>query len=346
VAPTVNSRRLRHERDMDQRLAREHRALAVVIGRIVMRSATSRSASGEMVIPNTRTARAAVKASTWNEALKPYYIGSGADPFVGPAPQSAFSRLLYEGIEGAIRIQAERQIAMLRSAVKDPMVFNWLTGPRSIRLQEFGSYDPFHLWVDPSGYRLSDRIWRDSIQIRSRIDALLDYHINRGTSAVQIARLLEEFLTPAGARRRTRTPYGTEGSYAARRLARTEITAAAGRATMNASIANPFVDAMRWALSAANRCCDRCRDYAAGGANGDGVYPLDQVPEYPAHPHEMCNLQPQTVSNAAELTEHLRNEIRARSRYAMRLQGAFNLEWLIAALLGGWFEESVIGEVA
>lgn len=331
---------------MDKRLTSEHRSVAQFIGRIVQRSATGRGATGEAIVPNTRTARAALKTAIWNDVLKAYYIGAGSDPFVGAVPQSPYARLLRDGVEGATRIQVERQVSILRSVVKDVLVLNWLTGSRSIRAQEFGVYDAFHLWVDPNGYRLSDRIWRDSIQIRARIDALLDYHIARGTSAVQIAQMLEPFLTPAGAKRRTRTPYGTEGSYAARRLARTEITAAAGRAAMNASIANPFVDAMRWALSAANKCCDRCRDYAAGGPNGDGIYSLDEVPEYPAHPHEMCNLQPQAARDTSTLIEQLRQEIRVRSPYAMRLQGAFSVEWLIAALLGGWFEESVIGEVA
>lgn len=331
---------------MDRRLADEHRAMAQAIGRIVMRHASARNEAGETIVPNTRAVRTTLKRAIWAEVVQPYYIGRANDPFVGAAPQSPYARLLFEGIEGAIRIQAERQIALIRQVVSDQQVLNWLTGPRPVRTQEFGVYDPFHLWVDPNGYRLDDRIWRASIEVRARIDELLDYHIAAGTSAIRIAELLEPFLTPAGAERRTRRPYGTQGSYAARRLTRTEITAAAGRATINASVINPFVVGIRWALSAAHPKFDVCDGYAKGGENGDGVYPKDQVPTYPPHPHCLCNLQPVPAGSVADLIETLRRDIRAYSPRARRLQGAFNLEWMVSALLNGFFVESLLGEVA
>jgi hypothetical protein len=165
----------------------------------------------------------------------------------------------------------------------------------------------------------------------------MEYHIGRGTSAVDMAQELESFLTPGAAVMRTNTPYGREGSFAARRLARTEITAAAGRATVNASIANPFVEGVRWALSQSHRCCDICDDYATGGENVDGIYPPDQVPGYPAHPHELCSLLPVVVSSRAAVIELIRDDMRG----GRRLQGLFNERFLQASLANGFLSETV-----
>lgn len=216
-----------------------------------------------------------------------------------------------------------------------------------------GLYSPFHEWVDPNGYRLSDRIWRTSIDVRSRVDRLLDVEIARGTSAVRMADLLEPFLTPGALQGRTQTPYGTEGSYAARRLARTEITAAAGRATVNAATANPFVGHMQWRLSSSHPKIDICDQHASGGPNGDGIYPLGEVPTYPPHPHCLCSLLPVPAGNVADLVEELRADIRAargnlidaaaqgNPRRARALQGILNPERLTRAILNGTLEESI-----
>src|SRR5690606_14807505 len=176
---------------------------------------------------------------------------------------------------------------------EDPLIARTLAGARfgdaAQLVRPRGVYDPWHLWVDPNGYRLSDRVWRTAVDVRSRVDRLLDTEIARGTSAVDIADLLEDFLTPGARRIRTNTPYGQEGSYAARRLARTEITAAAGRATVNAAHANPFVEGLQWRLSASHPRIDICDEYARGGPNGDGIYAVGDAPPYPAHPQCICS---------------------------------------------------------
>lgn len=222
---------------------------------------------------------------------------------------------------------------------------------RATLVRPRGLYEPFHSWVDPNGYRLSDRIWRTSIDVRSRVDRLLDYHIARGTSAVEIADLIEPFLTPQALSRRTVRPYGTEGSYAARRLARTEITAAAGRATINASAANPFVTGVQWRLSASHPRIDICDHYARGGENGDGVYPVDQVPPYPPHPHCLCSLLPVAMGSTTDLVASLREDIRAArgnllgsvgGNRARALQGILNPEFLTRAILSGSLEDAIM----
>lgn len=333
MAQTFNSRRLRHFRAMDVRFTAEQRTLAQNIGRIVTRY----SRLPDLTVPNTRERRAALRQAIWEQALRPYYLGTGDDPFIDGRPQSPYARMLYDGIEESTSIAVQQQIAFTRRYVRDDTVWRWLTGDRAFIL-EYGAYDPFHAWVDPNGYRLSDRVWRAAADVRVRIDRLLDYHIANGTSAVKIAELLEDFLTPGAGSLSTRTPYGTEGSYAARRLARTEISAASGRATVNASIANPYVSGVQWRLSASHKGKDICDEHASGGENGDGIYPPEKLPTYPAHPHDLCSLLPVPVGDTAALTAELRAGIASgRNR---GLQGLLNENWLVGAILSG-----AIGEV-
>lgn len=346
MARTFDSARLRHQRRMEQRLTAEHRNLARIIAGMVVRAGTVRTSTGTLIIPNSRRLRDTLKDAIWEQVLKPYYIGPNANPLSGAEPLSPYARLLVEGISEATRIQVQRQVAIVRRVVRDDVVLRWLTGPRPVLpvREQRGVYDPFHQWVDPNGYRLSDRIWRTSIEVRSRIDRLLDYHIARGTSAVDIAELLEPFLTPQALRQRTVRPYGTEGSYAARRLARTEITAAAGRATVNAAAANPFVERLQWRTSGSHPGFDICDQNARGGPNGDGIYAIAETPPYPSHPNCLCSLLPVPTGSTADLVQSLRADIDAARPRARRLQGILNPIFLVQAILLGFLDEALLLE--
>jgi hypothetical protein len=313
MAKTWTSRRLRNERDHDKAFISQQRQIARQIGVLIQRKsiADPNDSTKARIVPNTRKSRAELRDEAWRLVLKPYFIGAGDDPLVDMQPQSPYAQLIYDGIYNAVHIESQHQASLIKGMLRNDVVYQWLTGPRpaGIITEQRGTYDPFHEWVDPNGYRLSDRIWRAGTNTRVNINRFLDYHISRGTSAVDMADLLEDYLTPGARLIRTKTPYGKEGSYAARRLARTEITAAAGRATINESMANPFVRAIRWALSPTHGCCDVCDDNAVGGENGDGVYAIDDVPAYPAHPHCMCTLQPVTTESTVELVDRLRRGI-------------------------------------
>lgn len=347
MAQTFRSRQLRLERELDQRFGREHAELARLIASLLLTYAVYRD--GRQIIPNLRILRDTIKAAIWARILKPYYIGQGNDPLVGTDPQSPFANLIYAGVIGGVALAVEQQSAILRQATGNaPDVLQYLTGQRPFTLTPppsqslRGWYDPFHRFVDQSGYKLSDKVWRDAIDVRSRVDRLLDYHIARGTAAVDIANELESYLTPGAAVQFTNTPYGREGSFAARRLARTEITAAAGRATVNASIANPFVDGIGWRLSMSHPCCDICDEHAVGGENSDGVYPPESLPTYPAHPHELCNLQPVVVMDRAAVVARIRADMRA----ARNMQGLFNERFMTDGLIDGFYDGAVGAAVA
>lgn len=156
--------------------------------------------------------------------------------------------------------------------------------------------DELRTWVDPNGYRLSDRLWHTGQLVRATIDQRLRAGIAAGDSAVTIAEGLTGFLRP-GATQTTLTPnpiYNGEGSYPARRLARTEVTRAHGQATLRAAAENPFVQGVRWLVSTNHPDPDDCDDNATADnyGLGPGGYPADQVPDYPAHPQCRCTLSP------------------------------------------------------
>jgi len=363
MAKTWEARRLEVERRADRRMNAALGDLAESVGFIVQRYSQADPRTGKRLIPKQQSTRVNLRAAIWRDAVKPFFVGAGDEPMDGARPLSPYTRLVVGDIGNAIRVQAERQVAIVQKYATDPVVLNWLTGPRPQRLREIappvrtqymvslqGSvvgeigggdrrrwYDPFHSFVGPDGYTLSDRVWRTGIDVRSRIDRLLDYHIPRGEAAVDIARLLLPYLNPEAGRIRTRTPYGRVGSYAARRLARTEITAAAGRSALNMAMVNPWVEGCKWNLSPSHPRIDICDDHAGGGPGGDGVYEPGNFPLYPAHPHCLCYITFRVVRNPAQVVAQLREEIRQSTLYAQELQGAFNLEWLVAALMAGGF---------
>jgi hypothetical protein len=80
--------------------------------------------------------------------------------------------------------------------------------------------------------------------------------------------------------------------YNAERIARTEYAKAYGAGVKEQAGADPDVIGLRWELSSRHLVFDIC-DYNAGVDSfglGAGGYPIDKLPEYPAHPNCLCVL--------------------------------------------------------
>ena len=164
-------------------------------------------------------------------------------------------------------------------------------------------YDPLHVFISRDGYRLSDSIWPAAQRTRDKIDDILRAGIEEGVGVPELSARLEDSLRPERVGLRTRARrvidlpgqprriqrvrWGRTASYDAMRLARTEVTASFGRATMATARENPWVDRMRWRLSPQHPKVDVCDQLA-------GVYPLDDFPAYPAHPQCICVASPVT----------------------------------------------------
>lgn len=366
MAQTWVQKQREHERAVDNRLRDEFIGLAGKISTIYSRAATDTTTGIAIVPPKRRAVRERLKDQIWNEAIRPYFIGQGEEPLIGAEPQSDYMRTIRDGVRGAIAIQLERQISIIRKYADDT-VYNYLTGPRPFTMvrnmetnprpsmtiiKELGggvprlmTYDPFHLFVyGDQPYRLSDRGWQTGIESRKAIDALLDVGIPRGTAAVDMAEQLKAYLWPEASKIMTKTPYGQVGSYWARRLARTEVTAAAGRSLINYAAGNPYIDMIDWVLS--HRHGPKDEDICDVMAK-NGPYKKNEVPLYPAHPHDRCNLQPLVTKTPAQVTAELRAMINApmnvRPPEIQRLQGAFNPIWAVGAMLVGNWVLDVLG---
>ena len=71
---------------------------------------------------------------------------------------------------------------------------------------------------------------------------------------------------------------------AAFRIAQTEMAHAYGLAVKTDAASDPDCTGIEWTLSSAENHCDECEEL-------DGnIYPVDELPEYPAHPHCSCHL--------------------------------------------------------
>ena len=238
-------------------------------------------------------------------------------------PQSPYARIVLGGTEQVTRAVVLRHAGVIETLLKqDPELVDWLRGARRDG-DLFGRMmrgQPVLTWPDTRGYALSDRIWQVGESTLARIDALLDEGIAQGRAAVSIAEDLERFLLAE--RRGVVTwkpypaPYGTAGSFDARRLARSEITRAASMAGYTSGLANPFVTRARYHLSGSHnpKNCDGTCDqhYAEDQANGG--FPADEVPlpMLDTHPQCLCYITHEVADQAAvvaRLRETMRQDL-------------------------------------
>lgn len=108
----------------------------------------------------------------------------------------------------------------------------------------------------------------------------------------------------------TRTPRSGAGSYAARRLARTEVSRAFNEGSRQAAELNPFVVGVKWNLSGTHKDADDCDAFAHGSSQGmeHGVYRADDAPAMPSHPHCRCFWTPETTDDTESVAAQLRRD--------------------------------------
>lgn len=260
-------------------------------------------------------------------------------------PLSSYMRILWGNITDAMRIQVEQQAAMMEKRLPADIKLMLRTGGVREQTSVFtpnplAGYDPPHLWVDPNGYTLSERIWSTAGTTRRKIDAMLEDAIARGRGSLKLSRDLERFLLPNRGLVRTGKPYGTDASYDAMRLARTEISRAAAQAHEVAARANPFVSGLRWKLSPQHPCCDICDNYA------DKEYSFDDWPRQPAHPHCMCYAENVIAEDGAAVLAEAREEIRRARQAAMAIISPLLVNEFVRYLLRGPVVTRVLEAVA
>lgn len=263
-------------------------------------------------------------------------------------PLADYPRILWTNIEKATEIYVEKHAGMMnryleraprvqmamQHANRDPFREAKQVSEQILRVFKpnlLAQYEPPHRWVDPNGYTLSERVWRTAGNTRRKLDLFLEERIAQGDGALRISRDLEAFLQPGRQLRRTTAPYGTDASYDAMRLARTEIARAAARANEMSAAMNPFVQGVETVLSPQHPCCDICDEAAESGP-----WPVDEIPDkyrIPMHPHCMCRYREVLIDNPQEVLDQLRDEIRSQRRQLTAMIGPLQVQAFTRLLL-------------
>uniref|UniRef100_A0AAU6R674 Capsid maturation protease n=1 Tax=Micrococcus phage Kurnik TaxID=3092208 RepID=A0AAU6R674_9CAUD len=129
--------------------------------------------------------------------------------------------------------------------------------------------------------RLAESVYGTHNLAKGYVDRLVETAIARGWSARDLAARVKSMINPnvAGG-----------VSYAAQRLARTEINNAFHSVSTAKYQDSPYVTGVTWHLSGSHPEGDECDVLAAGGP-----YPKDKVPDKP-HPLCFCYITPEVMS--------------------------------------------------
>lgn len=131
-----------------------------------------------------------------------------------------------------------------------------------------------------NGISLSQRVYRTRQLSNGWVDRAINRVILQGGSWQEMAQRVKPMIDP-------NTPGGV--SYAAKRLARTELNNAFHTTQQATAEVNPFVLALRWHLSASHVTPDHCDELAEGHSEGQkpGLYVPSELPLKP-HPQCLC----------------------------------------------------------
>lgn len=137
---------------------------------------------------------------------------------------------------------------------------------------------------------LSERVYQSRAFAEGLVERRINSGLARGLSARELAGEVRGLIRP-----------DVRGgvSYAAKRLARTELNNAFHLSQINDVKGKPWVEGMEWRLSSSHPKVDTCDALAKGHSQGlpSGVYRVDSVPQKP-HPQCLCTLLPHTLSEA------------------------------------------------
>lgn len=215
--------------------------------------------------------------------------------------QQTLFRGLTDALEDAISTGAAEGISFTKDMTLDVLREAGFATEPMIRAFEFArqrAVAAAYARTQKDGLHLSDRIWNTAQHTRDTMRDIVTAGV--GEDAVKVARALETYVNKGAAvtaanfpnmmkRMGARVPLNID--YNALRLARTELTAAYGEATIAACKASPAVKKVRWVLSNTHPRADICDTYANGG-DGHGYYDAKDCPLSPAHPNCLCTIQP------------------------------------------------------
>jgi hypothetical protein len=281
------------------------------------------------------------------DTLERFYVGAdfrhafGSD---GVTPLSPYAEALNKALALATWHAVEPHARLMQERLPEDLQ-RWLMTAQEAT-NPLANYNAPHTWIQ-GGYSLSDRIWKSGFEARAKLDAYLTDSIRAGTSALDMAQELEQFLLPSGdGLKVTNKPYGTKANYAGMRLGRTEISAAHTQASLAAAWANPFVDMVDIARSkSGDPTCPICPQFATIGINGERLrepYRLNEVETPPYHGHCMCTPIPIVTASTDDVVTQLRDAFNLGQRPPLT---PVNTMTFVRRLLGSYLASLLFREV-
>lgn len=267
VAATPLSRYVRVQRVVDRELAavlrdaaNEAEKIILALGNKKGEGAKIRRAQMQLQLKQLRK----LQAELWGNVTKATELGMRRAAEGAAEAEIAVNRLLLEAIgttmhefEGAMRLQAQEAVQNVISR-------------------------------GANGIPLSRQVYRTEALAKRQVDKAINRALLLNFSAKELAATVKHLINPA-------TPGGT--SYAAMRLARTEINNAFHRTQIDLRSGDPWTEGFKWNLSGSHPRPDECNDYANSVhyRGGDpGVYKVADVPGKP-HPNCLCFITTQTI---------------------------------------------------
>lgn len=151
-----------------------------------------------------------------------------------------------------------------------------------------------------AGKKLSDRIWGSSEKVHNTIHLAINQAVSQGMHPIEAAKAVDKYVKTGARTAVTEHPelmarmghmLPKDLSYEALRLARTEIMDVYGAANKQSIEKLPVPQLMKWETSNTGNTCQHCKDNSEDDVGyGPGVYPVDDLPTYPAHPNCMCRV--------------------------------------------------------
>lgn len=260
---TALSRYVRVQRGVDRELARDLKDAADEAERMIL-ALGKRKDVGSVIrrsqLAGTLKQLRKLQAELWGSVSKATEMGMMRAAEAAAEGEIAVNRVLFNAagvvmvdFDEAMRLQAQEGIANLLAR---------------------GAND----------IRLSSQVYKSAALSKKLVDKAINRALLLGFSAKELAATVKGLINP-------NTPGGV--SYAAKRLARTEINNAFHTSQVNLRQDDPWTNGFKWHLSGSHPRPDECNDYASrthyrGGE--PGVFKVGNVPGKP-HPQCLCWLE-------------------------------------------------------
>lgn len=215
------------------------------------------------------------------------------------AAMSEVSREMWNGTGNVIRAGVYTQAQV---AAEQALDLDLLSGVPASAVEQMAPYFRYNaaqavediISRRTDGFTLSERIYANGRVSTKQVGRIIDKALGQQLSARELAKQVKGFYSPG-------VPGGA--SYAAMRLARTEINNAHHTTTIRLTQDKPWVTGYKWNLSGSHPKPDECNEYA--DHNGDGTWTKNEVPSKP-HPQCLCYLT-MTYPDDAELIDNIAN---------------------------------------